>query len=100
MIAIPVLELLPSSSGRFGRTAFDSRDNGDAAANARALAAIGFSRIQLEGCTVAARDRSTPLLEDIVRDTNAAIQVAEATSGSQIEGMFRAGAEYVLVGDR
>lgn len=100
MIAIPVLELLSPSSGRSPRPALDSRGSGDAAGTARALAEIGFSRIQLEGCTVAARDRSAPLLEDIVRDTNAAIQVGEASSGSEIERMFRAGAEYVLVGER
>ena len=99
MIAIPALELLPSSSGRSARPALDSWGRGNAALSARALAEVGFSRIQLERCT-AARDTSVPLLEDIVRDTNAAIQVAEATSGSEIERMFRAGAEYVLVGDR
>jgi phosphoribosylformimino-5-aminoimidazole carboxamide ribonucleotide (ProFAR) isomerase len=101
MIAIPVVELLPSSSGRSARAGFDSRGSGEAAVDTRALAEIGFSRIQLEGCAMAARgDRSAPLLEDIVRDTDAAIQVAEASSGSEIERMLRAGAEYVLVGAR
>ena len=100
MIAIPVLELLPPSSARSTLPAFDSRGSRGTAISTRALAEIGFSRIQLEGCTVAARDTSAPRLEDIVRDTDAAIQVGEASSDSEIERMFCAGAEYVLVGDR
>lgn len=91
MIAIPALELGPTS-GRF-RTA-------SAAGMARDLLDLGFSCLHVQRGAGAAPSTSIPELEDLVRDSNARVQVGRVSSTSDIEQLLRAGADAVVAGGR
>jgi phosphoribosylformimino-5-aminoimidazole carboxamide ribotide isomerase len=68
---------------------------------ARGYTDLGFTRLQLDDFSVGSRnDATAPTIEEIVHDTDAKIQVAGPSSGSEIERLFRTGAEYVVVGAR
>jgi phosphoribosylformimino-5-aminoimidazole carboxamide ribotide isomerase len=102
MIAIPSVEIADASSGRAGSITRPERQPGDASViAARALADLGFARLHLDGPTMTTSASATaPAVEHIAHSTDATIQVAGPSSVSEIEQLFRAGAEYVVVGAR
>lgn len=103
MIAIPAIDLSDSYTSRASLSMRwgDHDASNQPALSARALADMGFGRIHLVGFTKEASvDANTPAIEAIVRDTDARIQVVGRSSRSEMEQLFRVGAEYVVVGDR
>lgn len=99
MIAIPVVDFGNASAGRSSQPARAGAVSAGthSALIARALSNLGFTRLHLEDAGSGAR---TEAVEEIIRDTDASVQVAGANSGSEIERLFRTGAEYIVVGDR
>lgn len=96
MIAIPSLDLSGATAGS-GST--DGRARRTAPLAARELADIGFSRLNVAD----AHDgdvSNLALLEDIVRDTSARVQVSGVKTTTDIDRLLRAGAECVAVGER
>ena len=89
MIAIPALEIGAASS----RTRAASPT-----AVARDLLDLGFSCLHVQ--SAAGEGASMPALEEVVRDSNARVQVGRVTSTTDIEELLRAGADAVIVGDR
>lgn len=92
MIAVPAVDL----RGRHGA-------DGDTTPGltARAFADLGFARLHLENFGSGTRgDEAALNVEDIVRETDAEIQIAGPDSGSEIERLFRSGAEYIVLGSR
>jgi phosphoribosylformimino-5-aminoimidazole carboxamide ribotide isomerase len=67
---------------------------------ARDLLDLGFSHLHVQSSSGAASTTSIPELEEVVRDSNARVQVGRVTSTSDIEQLLRAGADAVVVGDR
>jgi phosphoribosylformimino-5-aminoimidazole carboxamide ribotide isomerase len=65
------------------------------------MADLGFRRLHLID-RAANGNASSQLsrVEEIVRDTNARVQIAGAESISEIEQLFRAGVDHVIVGSR
>src|SRR5436305_14583995 len=96
MIAIPSLDLSGATAGS-GST--DGRARRTAPLAARELADIGFSRLNVadahEGDV-----SNLALLEDIVRDTSARVQVSGLKTTTDIDQLLRAGAECIAVGER
>ena len=96
MIAIPAVDL-SEGKARSGTEFAGTRP----AMTARILTDLGFTRLHLEDFGTGVRSSpDVPAIEEIVRDTDASIQVAGPTSGSEIERLFRTGAEHIVVGDR
>jgi phosphoribosylformimino-5-aminoimidazole carboxamide ribotide isomerase len=64
---------------------------------ARSLSDLGFRRLHVveSGATSGVR-----ALEDILRDTDAQVQVSGVSSATEVEQLLRVGVEYVVVGDR
>ena len=95
MIAIPALEIGGTSGSSRGRL------RGTAASGlARELLDLGFSHLHVQSGMGAAPSAIIPELEEVVRDSNARVQVGRVESTSDIEQLFRAGADAVVVGDR
>lgn len=88
MIAIPAVDLNDNKLAPYGA-------RGRASEIARNLTDLGFRRLHL-----VENNPSDPAVEDILRDTNAAVQVSGASSTSEIEQLLRAGADHVIVGGR
>lgn len=65
---------------------------------ARDLADFGFSRLQISGRS--AGPGLPYLLEDIVRDTGAKLQVEGVTATNDIDQLLRLGVDHVVVGAR
>jgi phosphoribosylformimino-5-aminoimidazole carboxamide ribotide isomerase len=98
MLAIPSVDL---NEGAMGALESGSPIRPTGVRAARALADLGFSRLHLEKFGSGSRNGSSlPTVEEIVRDTDAQIQVAGSNSVSEIERLFRSGAEYIVAGDR
>jgi phosphoribosylformimino-5-aminoimidazole carboxamide ribonucleotide (ProFAR) isomerase len=98
MIAIPSVDLSDASIGPRQR---NSNPQHAGIRSARALADFGFSRLHLEDFRNRPQnDVNLPAVEEIVRDTDALIQVVGPSSGTEIDRLFRTGAEYIVVGDR
>ena len=96
MIAIPALDIgVTSGVTRDGRARAVS-----AAGMARDLLDLGFSHLHLQSGAGPAPSASIPEFEDVIRDSNARVQVGRLTSTSDIEQLLRAGADAVVVGDR
>lgn len=101
MIAIPVVHL---RDARFVRHSNGASSTGgvraaeSASEVARRFAELGFTRLHLADDDAAASQ--TPALEEIVRHTDATVQVAGGRSGSAIDELFRSGADYVVAGSR
>lgn len=88
MIAIPALDV-----GAVPR--------GNPTEAVRFLADLGFTRFHLEDFGSPSRSSANlQAIEQILRETDAEIQVVGPSSGSEIERLFRTGAEYIVVGDR
>jgi phosphoribosylformimino-5-aminoimidazole carboxamide ribotide isomerase len=91
MIVIPAVDLQQNSlalpSGRIL--------GGRSADFARSLADLGFRRLH-----VVESASGRPAVEDIVRDTNAIVQVGGVCTTTDIERLLRAGVDHVIVGDR
>jgi len=103
MIAIPAVDLRDGRFARQGRreTSAASAALADPSEIARSLADLGFTRIHLvDNPARQMKGSSAPAVEEIVRETNAKVQVAGVNSGSAIEQLFRSGADYVVVGGR
>lgn len=102
MIVIPSIELQRASLAAASRSVRGEPASAtDPTATARVLADAGFARIQLDDCIGDVRgSASESTVENIVRDTGAIIQVAEASTDSDIERILRTGAECVIVGSR
>lgn len=100
MIAIPAVDLSDGSLTRTPRGFQATAGDGSPARTARAFADLGFTRLHLADGLIGSLKETEPAIEDIVRETNARIQVAGPSSGSAIERMFRGGAEYIVVGSR
>ena len=88
MIAIPAVELHDSKS-------VPSASRAQATETARSLTDLGFRRLH-----VVETESGHPAVEDILRDTSAAVQVSGVRSTSEIEQLLRAGADHVIVGSR
>src|SRR5438309_9767789 len=68
---------------------------------ARALDDLGFGRLQITDRQASARPGSNlPTVEDILRDTNARVQVDGVNAISEIEQLLRIGVDHVVVGAR
>lgn len=67
---------------------------------ARDLLDLGFSCLHVQSGVGSASAASVPELEEVVRDSNARVQVGRVTSTTDIEQLLRAGADAVIVGDR
>lgn len=93
MIAIPAVDL--RESGQSVRSGIaHGRRSADIARN---LSDLGFRRLHvLEG----GASSSVPAVEDILRDTNARVQVGGVSSATEIEQLLRAGVDSVVVGSR
>lgn len=101
MIVIPAIELSAGPLARILPGVPLAAEGSQPAAVTRVLADVGFSRVQLDGFSGGLQGGAhTPVLEEIVRDTDLTIQVAVASSESDIERLFRMGAEYIVVGSR
>ncbi|MFL5614298.1 MAG: HisA/HisF-related TIM barrel protein [Gemmatimonadaceae bacterium] len=98
MIAIPSLDLSGATAGS-GSTDGRARRMTAPASAARELADIGFARLNVadahEGDV-----SNLALLEDIVRDTSARVQVSGLKTTTDIDQLLRAGAECIAVGER
>ena len=88
MIAIPAVDLNDNKLAPSG-------SRGRASEIARNLTDLGFRRLHL-----VENGASHPAVEDILRDTNAAVQVSGVSSTSEIEQLLRAGVDHVIVGSR
>jgi phosphoribosylformimino-5-aminoimidazole carboxamide ribotide isomerase len=93
VIAIPAIDL---QAGQPGRSAAGTapRRSSDVA---RALSDVGFRRLHILESGVSS---SVPEVEEILRDTDARVQVGGVSSASEIEQLLRAGVEHVVVGAR
>jgi phosphoribosylformimino-5-aminoimidazole carboxamide ribotide isomerase len=102
MIAIPAVELQDRNLATGERTSRTSAAvYGGPGLAARELTDLGFTHLQLDGCTGDRRGSGrASALEEIVRDTGAKIQVAEARTGSEVERLLQTGADHVVVGAR
>jgi phosphoribosylformimino-5-aminoimidazole carboxamide ribotide isomerase len=100
MIAIPAVNLAERSLTRVPRGVYASARADRPARTARAFADLGFTRLHLADGLTGSLNETEPAIEEIVRETDARIQVAGPSSGSAIESMFRTGAEYIVVGSR
>jgi phosphoribosylformimino-5-aminoimidazole carboxamide ribonucleotide (ProFAR) isomerase len=67
---------------------------------ARDLLDLGFTYLHVQSGASGAPSAGIPELEEVVRDSNARIQVGRVTSTSDVEQLLRAGADAVVVGDR
>jgi len=67
---------------------------------ARDLLDLGFSCLHVQSGNGAAAAMSILEMEELVRDSNARVQVGRVTSTTDIEQLLRAGADAVIVGDR
>lgn len=95
MIAIPALEIGATSGSSRGRL------RGSLASGlARELLDLGFSHLHVQSGTGAAPSATMPELEEVVRGSDARVQVGRVQSTSDIEQLLRAGADAVVVGDR
>ena len=94
MIAIPAVDL--HDTGQTGRAiaAVRARPSSEVA---RSLSDLGFRRLHV---VESGASSSLPTVEDILRDTNARVQVSGVSSASEIEQLLRAGVDYVVVGER
>ncbi len=94
MIAIPAVDL--HDTGQTGRAiaAVRARPSSEVA---RSLSDLGFRRLHV---VESGASSSLPAVEDILRDTNARVQVSGVSSASEIEQLLRAGVDYVVVGER
>lgn len=94
MIAIPAVDL--RSTGGAGRSVQTGRVRA-LPELARTLSDFGFRRLHVveNGASSA-----TSAVEDILRDTNARVQVGGVSSATEIEQLLRAGVDCVVVGDR
>jgi phosphoribosylformimino-5-aminoimidazole carboxamide ribotide isomerase len=98
MIAIPSLKLPAGNSTP--RAVGGDQMRRSVALVARELAARGFSRLHVAQSGTSSSESSLTVLEDLLRDTAARVQVGGATAVSDIEQLLRVGAELVVVGDR
>jgi phosphoribosylformimino-5-aminoimidazole carboxamide ribotide isomerase len=94
MIAIPALDGLEAS-----RQARSSPRTPQLALAARELVDLGFTRFQIADHS--AREGSIlPLAEEILRETDASVQVEGVSATSDIDQLLRIGVEQVVVGTR
>jgi phosphoribosylformimino-5-aminoimidazole carboxamide ribotide isomerase len=93
MIVIPLVDL----QGAQGRHSTHARRPVPSMA-ARELADLGFARLHVEGGSAAFSNVSG--VEELLRDATARLQVGGVTTTTDIDGLLRAGAESVVVGDR
>jgi phosphoribosylformimino-5-aminoimidazole carboxamide ribonucleotide (ProFAR) isomerase len=66
----------------------------------RDLLDLGFTWLHVQSGAGGTPGAGIPELEEIVRDSNARVQVGRVTSTSDVEQLLRAGADAVVVGDR
>ena len=93
MIVIPAVDL--REGGQAGRSvAAQGRRSSDVARN---LSDLGFRRLHV---LESGASSSVPVVEDILRGTNASVQVGGVSSASEIEQLLRAGVDSVAVGSR
>src|SRR3954471_23782010 len=98
MIAIPSLKLPPGNSTP--RAVAGDHMRRSAAFIVRELAEVGFSRLHVAQSNASPSESGFTLVEDLLRDTTASVQVGGVTAISEIEQLLRVGAELVVVGDR
>ena len=67
---------------------------------ARDLLDLGFTCLHVQSGAGGAPNAGISELEEVVRDSNARIQVGRVTSTTDVEQLLRAGADAVVVGDR
>ena len=95
MIAIPAFDL--RALGSAGQSTAATRPLEQWTGIARSLADLGFRRLHvMDGSATT----GIPIVEGVVRDGNARIQVGGVSSASEIEQLLRAGADSVVVGGR
>jgi phosphoribosylformimino-5-aminoimidazole carboxamide ribotide isomerase len=105
MFAIPSVDLrergaVGHSVGSAATSAGRPRGS-PASGAARSLADLGFARLHLiDRESVSHSGINVPSVEDIVRDTDARVQVADVSSTTEIEDLLRAGVDHVVVGAR
>jgi phosphoribosylformimino-5-aminoimidazole carboxamide ribotide isomerase len=103
MIAIPAVALRNDRLIRHvrGDSASSSDLPVDASGMAKSLFDLGFERLHLaDAAPHPGHESQASALEEIVRQTDARLQVAGASSWSTIEQWFQTGADYVVVGAR
>jgi phosphoribosylformimino-5-aminoimidazole carboxamide ribotide isomerase len=98
MIAIPSLKLPAGNSTP--RAVDGGQIRRSAALVARELADSGFSRLHVAQSGASSSESGLRVVEDLLRDTAARVQVGGVTDVSDIEQLLRLGAELVVVGDR
>lgn len=97
MIAIPALDL----NEALGHPPAGPTRDRHIAAMARALDDLGFGRLQIIDREAATRGRSNlPVVEEILRDTNARVQVEGVSTTSDIDQLLHMGVDHVIVGSR
>jgi phosphoribosylformimino-5-aminoimidazole carboxamide ribotide isomerase len=102
MIAIPIIELRNGACVKPTGAAAGDFPSGEALAVLRALAALGFHRVQInDRDSEAGAGSNTALIEDLVRDGAIDIQVAGGVrSLDQVERLSDAGACRVVLAPR
>ena len=100
MIAIPAVSLTSNLISHSEDVQGQRRSRpGSPTSTARELADLGFSRLYVSnGGTTAGT--ATSELEELIRDADARVQVGAVGATAEVEQLFRAGADVVVVGDR
>ena len=97
MIAIPAVDLHDGAIANHAQTPAKGRARDSHFDIARNLADLGFRHLHVvEGAAAS----SVTAVEEILRDTNARVQVGGVASISEIEQLLRAGVDHVVVGAR
>lgn len=97
MIAIPAVDLHDVATPSHAQNPDNGRPRASHFEVARNLADLGFRHLHVveDGAT-----SGVSAVEEIMRDTNARVQVGGVVSTSEIEHLLRAGANHVVVGAR